>query len=393
MKLKYKFFKKITINLLILFLFFPLFPNTFANEDFSIPTSKIYSKNYLIFDRNSKNIVIENLGFEKVPMASTTKIMTCILALEHGNLDDIVTISKNASKINGSKLNLQTNSNITLKDLLYGLMLRSGNDAAIAIAEHISGSYENFIKLMNDKAQSLNLINTHFTSPHGLDDKEHFTTCYELALLTDYALENATFKKIVSTYNTSIYLNKNITSINNTNNLLNTDKNFYGVKTGFTFNAGRCLVSAYKNNDIDIIIVTLNSNTNNQRTSDTIFLKDFILENYESKNLNNDIKLTFKNFINENKELYFKSIPTSKITLSDEYNLTNNFLIKKNSIINYKINIIPILSYNNFVGEKIGTFNIYENDNLIKTIDINLSSEIKKLDFKSYFYTLIKNII
>ena len=106
-----------------------------------------------------------------------------------------------------------------------------------------------------------------------------------------------------------------------------------------------------------------------------------------------EIKTFFKNFIQENKELYFKSIPESKITLSDDENKLNLFLLKKNSNISYKINVIPILSYNNFIGEKIGTFNIYENNNLIKTIDINLSSEIKKLDFNSYFYMLIKNII
>ena len=164
------FLHKFSIILLFLFLSFPLFPKTFAKENTILQTNNIFSKNYLVLDRNSKNVIIDNLGFEKVPMASTTKIMTCILAIEHGNLNDIVTVSRNASKINGSTLNLQTNSSATLKDLLYGLMLRSGNDAAIAIAEHISGSYDNFINLMNNKAQELNLNNTHFTSPHGLDD-------------------------------------------------------------------------------------------------------------------------------------------------------------------------------------------------------------------------------
>ena len=116
-------------------------------------------------------------------------------------------------------------------------MLRSGNDAAIAIAEHISGSYDNFIELMNKKAKELNLLNTHFTSPHGLDNENHYTTPYELAYLTDIALENNDFKKIVSTNITSINLNNYSTQIQNTNDLLRKDSNFYGVKTGFTFNA------------------------------------------------------------------------------------------------------------------------------------------------------------
>ena len=267
------YFKRIFIPFIIISLFFPLFPSSYSNDILNVNLSKnIYSKNYLIFDRNSKNIIIENNGFKKVSIASTTKIMTCILAIENGDLNDTVTISRNASKINGSKLGLHAGSTIKLEDLLYGLMLRSGNDAAIAIAEHISGSLDNFIILMNNKAKELNLINTHFTSPHGLDNKEHYSSCYDLAILTDYALKNETFNKIVSTDFTNIYFNKQINSIYNTNNLLKEDNNFYGVKTGFTFNAGRCLVSAYKKGNIDIILITLNSNTNKERSKDTLLL-------------------------------------------------------------------------------------------------------------------------
>ena len=393
MKIYLSYFNKIFLFFLLFFIIVSISPSTLAAENNITQLTNIYSKNYLVFDRNSKNVIIENQGYDKVPMASTTKIMTCLIALEHGNLKDIVQISKNATSIHGSKLNLNSNYTITLEDLLYGLMLRSGNDAAIAVAEHIAGSYDNFILLMNQKAKELNLNDTHFTSPHGLDDEEHYTTCYDLACLTDYALQNQEFKKIVSTSYTSIYLNKSLTQIHNTNNLLREDKNFYGVKTGFTFNAGRCLVSAYKKNNIDIIIVTLNSNTNKQRTKDTINIKDFIIENYESISLKNDIYSTFNNFIKENKEIYFKSIPKSNIGLSDTFNNTNYFLIKKDSTINFKINILPILSYNTSVGEKIGTFNIYENNTLIKSIDINLTSEIEKLDFNFYFDLLLKNLI
>ena len=388
------YFKRIFIPFIIISLFFPLFPSSYSNDILKVDLSKnIYSKNYLIFDRNSKNIIIENNGFKKVSIASTTKIMTCILAIENGDLNDTVTISRNASKINGSKLGLHAGSTIKLEDLLYGLMLRSGNDAAIAIAEHISGSLDNFIILMNNKAKELNLINTHFTSPHGLDNKEHYSSCYDLAILTDYALKNETFNKIVSTNFTNIYFNKQINSIHNTNNLLKEDNNFYGVKTGFTFNAGRCLVSAYKKGNIDIILITLNSNTNKERSKDTLLLKEYILNNYESKNLKQEIKQAFNLFLKNNKEEYIKSIPKSEISLSNEFNKLDYFLIKKDSILTYKINITPILSYKNINNETIGTFNIYENNNLIKTIDIKLISSPKKLDFNFYFFNLLKNMI
>lgn len=248
------YFKNLTFKILLIIILFQIFstsyfPNTLRADSYNVihnsqndlDLSKIYSKAFLVFDRNSNQVLIHNNGFDKLPMASTTKIMTCLLALEHGNLNDKVVISKNATSIHGSTLKLSSNQklnqNITLKDLLYGLMLRSGNDAAIAIAEHISGSYDNFIELMNKKAKELNLINTHFTSPHGLDNENHYTTAYELAYLTDIALENEEFKKIVSTNITSINLNNNSTQIQNTNDLLRKDNNFYGVKTGFTFNA------------------------------------------------------------------------------------------------------------------------------------------------------------
>ena len=209
-----KLLKKIFYLLIILF--FSYFPSSLASTQNDINLSNIYSKNYLVFDRNSSLTIIEKNGFDKTPMASTTKIMTCILAIENGNLNDIVTVSNHVNKITGSKLNLKENSKIKLEDLLYGLMLRSGNDAAYVIAEHISGNLEIFLNLMNKKAKELKLYNTHFTSPHGLDNENHYTTCYDLAILTDYALKNDVFKKIVSTNSTSIFINNNlITSFNN----------------------------------------------------------------------------------------------------------------------------------------------------------------------------------
>ena len=226
-----KLLKKIFYLLIILF--FSYFPSSLASTQNDINLSNIYSKNYLVFDRNSSLTIIEKNGFDKTPMASTTKIMTCILAIENGNLNDIVTVSNHVNKITGSKLNLKENSKIKLEDLLYGLMLRSGNDAAYVIAEHISGNLEIFLNLMNKKAKELKLYNTHFTSPHGLDNENHYTTCYDLAILTDYALKNDVFKKIVSTNSTSIFINNNLTNIHNTNNLLRDSTRFLWCKNRF----------------------------------------------------------------------------------------------------------------------------------------------------------------
>jgi len=148
----------------------------------------IDSKIGVAFDRVSGKVVWGKDENKRSAMASTTKIMTVIVAVENSNLNDEVKISSKASWTGGSSLNLKTGDIIKLEDLLYGLMLKSGNDAAVAIAEHIGGSVEKFVEMMNCKIKELGLIDTHFVTPHGLDDPEHYTTAKELAIITDYAL-------------------------------------------------------------------------------------------------------------------------------------------------------------------------------------------------------------
>ena len=226
-----KFLKKI-ISIFIIVIILPIygFSDDINEENFenlstlevssNTNSVKLSSKYGIVFDRTSKTILFEKNAYDKTAMASTTKIMTAIVALENANLTDIVTISKKAANTGGSTLGIYTNSEMTLESLLYGLLLRSGNDCAVAIAEHISGSIENFAKSMNKKAKELNLKNTNFVTPHGLDAPNHYTTTYDLALLTDYALENETFSKIVGTYSCNISLGKSTKSIHNTNELL-----------------------------------------------------------------------------------------------------------------------------------------------------------------------------
>ena len=166
----------------------------------SIPN--INSRAAVVIERSTGAILFGKNECDIRKMASTTKIMTAIIVIENeSDLSKIVTVSSKAAGIHGSRLGLSTNCKITVRDLLYGLMLCSGNDAAIALAEHIGGSVEGFANLMNEKAISLGLLNTHFVTPHGLDDEQHHTTAYELALLTNYALKNETFYKLVGTSN------------------------------------------------------------------------------------------------------------------------------------------------------------------------------------------------
>ena len=164
----------------------------------------VNSTHIIAIDRNTERILFEKSAFDKTPMASTTKILTSIIAIENCKLTDEVSISSKAAHTTGSTLGISANTKMKMEDLLYGLMLRSGNDCATAIAEHIGGSVEGFSTIMNNKAKNLGLTSSNFVTPHGLDHNEHYTTAHELALLTNYALKNEIFYKIVSTKQISI---------------------------------------------------------------------------------------------------------------------------------------------------------------------------------------------
>ncbi len=239
------------------------------------------SRSCITIDRLTHTILYGKNEKNKVKMASTTKIMTAIIVLENTSLDKTVEVSKKAASTGGSRLGLKVGDKITIHDLLYGLLLRSGNDAAVCLAESVAGNISDFANLMNAKATSLGLSNTHFESPHGLDSPNHYTTAYELALLTDYALKNQTFLAIVGTKNYTITINGSPKTLTNTNELLGNLEGVYGVKTGFTNGANRCLVTACKRGNMDIICVVLGADTKNFRTKDSIKLIEYTFKTYE----------------------------------------------------------------------------------------------------------------
>ena len=213
----------------------------------------------VLIETSSNTVIYEKNSHQKLPMASTTKIMTAICAIENGNPDKQVTTDSRAVGTEGSSIYLTKDEKLTLRDLLYGLMLHSGNDAAVAIACEISGSIEAFAKLMNDTASKIGAKDTNFENPNGLDSKNHYTTAYDLAIITSYALKNPEFAKIVSTYKTTIPSEKTKERyLKNHNKLLKLYDNCTGVKTGFTKKSGRCLVSSAKRNNTELVAVTLN---------------------------------------------------------------------------------------------------------------------------------------
>ena len=264
------------------------------SENITEPT--INSRAAIVYERSSGKILYGKEENEKRKMASTTKIMTAIVVLENTNLDDIVTISSKAAGTGGSRLGLHKDDKISIQDLLYGLLLCSGNDAAVALAEHVSGDLSNFANMMNSKATSLGLSSTHFVTPHGLDDDNHYTTAYELALITNYALKNDVFANLVKTKTYTISINNHPKTLSNTNELLGNLDGVYGVKTGFTNGANRCLVTAVKRDNIDIICIVLGAHTKKDRTKDSINLINYSFNNFKMVNIKEKITNEFVNW-------------------------------------------------------------------------------------------------
>ena len=347
---------------------------------------KTNSRRYIVYDRISKSMIIGKNEDIKSAMASTTKIMTTIVILEKADLNEKVTVSAKAGGTGGSRLGLKRGDKASVRDLLYGLMLRSGNDAAVALAEHVGGSVKGFAELMNEKAIELGLTNTHFVTPHGLDDANHYTTALELAKLTDYAMDNETFTKIVGTKSTTIYINNQSRQINNTNELLGVLNGVVGVKTGFTNNAGRCLVTETKRNNMDIITIVLGADTKKDRTKDSVNLIEYTFSKYKMYNLEERIIEEFNKWknINEKRILITKGKQNNpKLALGAIEKAT--IPICDNDKIEYSINALteveaPVEQWN-----VMGTLTVKLNGEILENIDIVNVNEVQKRDWKDYF--------
>lgn len=252
--------RQLSVMLMIFTLVFASAKQVQADEVEEVKTNAAASA---LMDVTSGRLLYSEHGDEEMRIASLTKIMTAIVAIEHGNTKEQVTVGKRAVGKEGSSIYLKLGEQMTLQDMLYGLMLRSGNDAATAIAEHVGGSEEGFVYLMNQKAELLGLTHTHFMNPHGLDTEGHYSSANDLAKLTAYALKNPVFHEIVKTRLKKVpnpneswdytWLNKN--------KLLHMYEGADGVKTGFTKKALRCLVTSATRNDQQLVAVTLRDST------------------------------------------------------------------------------------------------------------------------------------
>ena len=206
---------------------------------------------------DGKLLLSENADIP-LEMASTTKIMTALIALENCRPDEKVVVDKRAVGIEGISVCLKEGEELTIKELLYCLMLRSGNDAAVAIANHVAKNEDTFAEIMNLRAESIGLNNTHFTNPHGLHDEKHYTSAHDLAKITAIAMKNPIFAEIVGTKNVTVGTGESRRRLTNKNKILSLYDGANGVKTGYTKKSGRCLVSSATRNGTTLICVVLN---------------------------------------------------------------------------------------------------------------------------------------
>lgn len=340
-------------------------------------TPNISAKSAIAIEASTGRILYEKNPNEKVPMASTTKIMTAIVALEQNLMDDTVIVSNNAAWTGGSSVNLKSGDEIELSELMYGLMLNSGNDAAVAIAEHTSGTVLEFAKLMNEKAKELGAFNTNFVTPHGLDSPEHYSTAYDMAIITKYALNNPTLRKLVSTsHYTMKFKNGKTKELSNTNPLLSFYQGANGVKTGYTGLAGKCLVASAKRDDMEIIAVLLGDPSSKARINDSVKILDYCFNNYKLYDLRELYPLNFSITIKKGICSNVKPIYQSSLFLP----LTD---IEKNNIITRKIlreNITAPLEIN----EPLGTIQFLISNETVAEINILAPYTIERLSIIEY---------
>lgn len=372
MEKKFKIYISLCLSLFLLFT--SLVNSVYADDMYIDAVSAI------ALDCDSKVVLYEKNAYTTIEIASTTKIITALVAIKCGDLNKKVVVSEKAASIRGSTIGLRKGEEITIKELLYGLMLRSGNDAAIAIAEGVSGSIDEFLKLMNEYALEIGLLNSNFESPHGLDSSNHYSTAYDLALVTTKAKEIKLFNDIVSSKDIDAKDYNFTRSYHNINKILWLLPNATGVKTGYTGKAGKCLVTSVKIQNRDVVIVTLNCTP---RWKETEKISEYVKKNYE-----------YKKFINKGEVLEQVNIKNAVDNVEIVSKRDIIIPVKKDQSIEVKIRkplyeiYAPV-----HAGEKIGRIDVYANDKLLFTEALVAKNSVEhKNNFRRKFEK-IKNFL
>ncbi len=326
------------------------------------------AKAMCVIDKDSKRVLYSKNENTSLPMASTTKVVTAITVIQNcSDLNEYIQVDDSAIGVEGTSIYLRKGEIIKVKDLLYGLMLRSGNDAATALAIHVGGSVESFADMMNNLAGLVGAKNSHFVNPHGLDNPKHYTSAYDLALITAYALNNPIFKEIVSTKTHTIE-ETNLSDkryLTNKNKLLSTLEGCCGVKTGYTSKAGRCLVSAIEREGATRVCVVLNCGP---MFEESRALLNESCQEYENTLIFDKNKEIYNEYISDtaNARLYLYSDEDFYYPLKpEEFGQLR---------LDYSVSLDDAVS-----GSEVGEINIFLSNQLIKTLKLYTINKVDKL--------------
>lgn len=362
-----------------------------------ITDSELYSISAVLIDGDSGRVLYEKNGYEVRAMASTTKIMTLILALEYGNLDDLVTVSDYAAKMPDVQLNIKAGEQYLLEDLLYSLIMESHNDSAVAVAEHIGGDIEGFANMMNKKAREIGLSSTYFITPNGLDVSDetgtHSTTAVELALIMKYCIMDSPAKedfiRISQTRNHSFsdYEGKRNYNIRNKNAFLDMMDGVIAGKTGFTADAGYCYVAALERNGKTYIVALLGCGWPNNKTykwSDTKKLFNYGIDNYNYE-------------VIVDKTYSVNSIPVIDGVENDYLDLYISselgLILSESDVVTFELNLPDCVVAPVKKDSIVGNLNIIINGEHFASINIYSAEDIDKVDFWYYFKTTLKSFL
>ena len=341
--------------------------------NFNETETSCYAKSMVVIEADSGRILYQKNCNERLAMASTTKIMTALVAVKSGlDFDEVFKVDPSCIGVEGTSLYLRKNEEKSLRELLYGLMLPSGNDAAVAIACRVAGSEEEFVKLMNKEAQNLGLENTSFANPHGLDEKNHYTSAYDLAIITAEAMKNDLFREIVSTKNICISGNEEVEAkqLKNKNKLLWKMEGCEGVKTGFTDNARRCFVSSTKRDNMRVICVVLNCGPMFEEAER---LTNLAFENYKNYNL-------LGSYSPSNNVCVKKGVKDSVETYSIRH-FSYPLTLKEYENVECKIELPTIIEAPVEKEQKLGKIKFYLGEKLLFEESIYATEEIKSTKF------------
>lgn len=377
--------KRIRNVLIIYFCFYVLYflTSIVYADTLNVNEVKISSPSAIVIDALSGRVLYEKDGYSKRKIASLTKIMTAIVTVENVKLDEVVTVKTGAGSIGGSTIGVKKGDEITVKALMYGMLMESGNDCAYALAEYVGGSIENFGVMMTEKAKEIGAKESSFKNPHGLDVEGHYSTAYDMALITRYALNNKVINEIVGTDAVTIQFGKSVKTFSNTNRLLRTYSLADGVKTGFTNGANRCLIASATRGELRVISVVLGAVTTDIRFSDSKTLLEYALNNYTMKDISKDMNWYIHIPINKGKNEYYEKYITreKKIALTD----------KEYERIYVKQTLLPVINAPLYKGYNLGNIEMYIDNEKIYEESIILDKNIYKKNVIDYVIKSVKD--